>query len=121
MHQHETQVLALRRAAVSYSKIGVMLGITRNAVAGILSRCRERCMDEDWQPAPPPPPPARGCRWIEGQPRLGREWSWCGAETLPGQAWCAEHRARVYRPSKSYDVRAESADHAVDPQKFDIR
>ena len=34
-----------------------------------------------------------GCQWIEGDARSGVK---CGCAVVPGKAWCAEHRARVY-------------------------
>lgn len=37
-----------------------------------------------------------GCRWIEGESTPLRHGLFCGKPTLPGQSWCAAHRARVY-------------------------
>jgi len=34
-----------------------------------------------------------GCRWIHG-PAPGRNF--CGAQRVPGTAWCGHHKARVY-------------------------
>lgn len=45
-----------------------------------------------------------GCQWIEG-PAVGG--ARCGAGVLPGTAWCAEHRARVYLPVEKPAQRKE--------------
>jgi hypothetical protein len=43
-----------------------------------------------------------GCAWIEGDPadyHTQRDAIFCGRPTTaPDQAWCAEHRQRVYEP-----------------------
>ncbi|HYD31059.1 MAG TPA: hypothetical protein VEB64_09430 [Azospirillaceae bacterium] len=46
-------------------------------------------------------PPAKskgdGCRWIEGRPGTGDAWNYCGVPVRrAGEAWCCDHRARVY-------------------------
>ena len=45
----------------------------------------------------------QGCRWIEGEPSPLRSSMFCCAKTLPGESWCARHRAVVWRrvPAKS--------------------
>ncbi len=39
-----------------------------------------------------------GCRFIHGDVH-GPDWRLCPADALPGGAWCAEHRAVVFRPA----------------------
>lgn len=47
---------------------------------------------------PPPPPtpgpysPFKTCQWINGE--VGDDHTMCGAKTVPGYSWCAEHKAR---------------------------
>jgi len=36
---------------------------------------------------------SRGCQWTES---TRRPWVFCGARTLEGRSWCAEHAKRVY-------------------------
>jgi hypothetical protein len=38
----------------------------------------------------PDPPPARTCQWIESA------GCFCGALSVPGRSWCAEHMRRVF-------------------------
>lgn len=45
-----------------------------------------------------------GCQWIEGAPVGGVK---CGGAVLPGTAWCAAHRARVYLPAEPPAQRKE--------------
>ena len=42
--------------------------------------------------------PFKTCQWIESN----HNHDMCGAKTMPGTSWCAEHRARVFvsRPAK---------------------
>jgi len=90
---------ALRANGASYSQIAEALGLAnaKSAVQGLLKRNLEPELVE-----PPPfidparlPPINHGCQWIDGDVRDG-EWSWCGARVGTGEAWCDDHRRRVY-------------------------
>jgi GcrA cell cycle regulator len=68
--------------------------VTKNAVAGVLYRAGAqvpkvplRSLDErlNWARVTEP-----GCRWISGHPP-SPDWTWCGAQQLPGRPYCAWH------------------------------
>lgn len=47
------------------------------------------------KPAPPTPgpySPFKTCQWIDGD--VGHDHTMCGAKTVPGYSWCADHKAR---------------------------
>lgn len=51
------------------------------------------------QPLAVPTAAFRGCQWIEGADR--KTWTMCGCETVPGTAWCPDHKAICYiRPPR---------------------
>lgn len=72
-------------------------------------------------PKTPPPPRAacnplplaaptavfRGCQWIDGTDR--KTWKMCGRETVPGTAWCPEHKAICYIRPPRWDRLAVAA------------
>jgi hypothetical protein len=63
------------------------------------------------QPKPPPPPPRLGgrceCSYPFGYPREPG-FRYCGAPSLPGKSYCAEHHARTHAPVRAA-VPAEAA------------
>ncbi len=61
------------------------------------------------RPAPPAKPdfskplPPTGCRFIHGDV-AGWATKWCDAPvSAPGESWCTEHRAKVYRPRETVE------------------
>lgn len=104
----------------SASTIGERLGVTKNAVIGMVHRLKIRrapqmtrssltkaLLAKHPRPRKPPPPPPPPRRWITlfelkhdscRYPRdgaLGVEY--CGAKSPFLSPWCAEHRALCYR------------------------
>jgi GcrA cell cycle regulator len=95
----------------SQSQIGLALGLTRNAIAGEISRARLRGDQRFLKPrvkpkplAPPPPPPPRilielklnDCRWPVGHTPEDQHL-FCGHPQRPGSPYCAKHWALAQR------------------------
>lgn len=38
------------------------------------------------------------CRFIHGDPVSDQDWTFCGEEVVPGQAWCSVHHHVAYPP-----------------------
>jgi hypothetical protein len=51
--------------------------------------------------------PFRTCQWIEGEPT--RTAAMCGAPSVHGTSWCADHHARVFRDTQASRLNAERA------------
>ena len=61
------------------------------------------------KPAPVDLTVPTGCRWIHGE-AAGFQSKWCDAPiSRPGESWCEEHRARVFRPRDSEDGNTKEA------------
>lgn len=87
----EVGLWRLRESGLTYGEIAVRAKCSKGVVAGVLYRIGQGLLTL---------PIARtadrgGCRWVQGDPKRPG-WSWCDAPAIPGQAWCSEHRARVY-------------------------
>lgn len=115
----DMRLRALWAEGMSAARIGQVLGRGKNAVVGRAHRLNleKRPSPIRYTGAKPLPPKRRrpelpssvgpltrgwerggavaGCQWIEGEAVGGVK---CGAAVLPGTAWCAAHRARVYQP-----------------------
>lgn len=111
-------VRSLVLQGLSYTVIGRHLGVSRNAIAGLISRLRRAGA---LPPAGPPlfieivpgcwthnrPPPRRhygvgpqeprGCRYIHGDPP-GIDWRYCQAPQAPGSPYCRTHLSRCLLP-----------------------
>jgi hypothetical protein len=85
-------------AGPDYRAIGAELDCSKNAVSGKLAR-----LGLDRQPEFPTFEQrvgweqviAKGCRWVEGDPR--GEWHWCGVPQEPHESYCHEHRLRAWQ------------------------
>ena len=91
-----TRLLALLDAGMDYRAISAELGCSKNAVSGKVSR-----LGLDRQPASTLEKrlnwervEAKGCRWVEGDPR--KDWHWCGAPQEAGKPYCADHLRRAW-------------------------
>ena len=104
---------------LSQSAIALELGTTKNTVAGMIDRWLSGKKHGDVGSRRRPPTAAgrpvkdhanRGqvlfrdagpdhCRWIEGNPRAA-DVLVCGAPTIKGGPWCADHRPRVLVPAR---------------------
>ena len=95
----------LSATGLGYVEIATRLGLTKNTVAGILFRYRQRIFDTvpkgvaaiderlRWEMIN-----AGGCRWVIGTPGPGGpgagEWHWCGEKlSRPGAPYCTAHEA----------------------------
>lgn len=84
---------------VKTAEIGRRLGFTKNAVCGKLFRRRRR-LGHTQTPYTPPRDVFNGggCLWSAPDAHPDDpDFHFCGAQTIPGQAWCLHHRERVYR------------------------
>lgn len=108
-HQRElrsdinSEVVRLRGEGLTYSAIAARCGITKNAAIGI----GHRAGIGETRPVPPKPIvpdifPPHGCLFGLGDPK-DEGFRFCSAPVeRAGEAWCAEHRKRVYtRPLTS--------------------
>ena len=115
------RIIELHRRGKRPIEIQSSLGVSRGMVAGILYRFRAAPAPKTLKSLKPKLTPrpivkgiisapfvevhsfdneprpmgdvAGGCRWIHG-PAPGRNF--CGAQRVPGTAWCGHHRARVF-------------------------
>lgn len=67
---------------------------SRNAVIGRAHRLGLSKRADPIPRKPKPQPLINGCKYIAGEPVVDPDY--CGAESLPHQDWCADHRAIVY-------------------------
>jgi hypothetical protein len=88
---------------MSQSQIAKLLKISRMVVIGIVYRARKMGRLPDpteiaYVPTREIFPAPGSCLWMDGDPRDPSS-HFCGARVfIFGEAWCAEHRKRVYRP-----------------------
>ena len=97
---------------MSQSQIAKLLKISRNVVIGVVDRARQmgrlpgkpRRLRTPHNLLPSREfavcefPSPGSCLWMDGDPRDPSS-HFCGARVfIFGEAWCAEHRRRVYRP-----------------------
>ena len=82
------KVIALVASGLSHREVGRRMGITRNSSIGITNRAKppkEGPVSLQW-------PPEKHCLHITGQPG-SQNYRFCGARSVPGQPYCAEHQA----------------------------
>jgi hypothetical protein len=70
--------------------------IDRSLLARMIAKSHRKAIEAPVKLAwsPKPIPPARDCQWPMNDPPRGQSWVFCGAASLPGRSYCAEHRAR---------------------------
>ena len=88
----EVGLWRLRESGLTYGQIATKAKCSKGVVAGVLYRIGQGLLTV---PIARPAERSGGCRWVHGDPSKPG-WSWCDAPAMAGQAWCPEHRARVY-------------------------
>ncbi len=125
----EAQIADLKRlwiAGHSTSRIGTILGVSKNAVIGKAHRLKLparpspiRHSSEPKKPKRAPLPKqvrkiqrrpafkptrrcdgASACLWPIGDPGK-TDFHFCGGKTVPGRSYCSEHCARAYVPRRA--------------------
>jgi hypothetical protein len=89
------QVIEMHARGIRNADIAKALGVTRNAVSGIVSR-HIRYMPRPRRSIGIERESVTGCRWIYGEIGKG-EWHYCGKPTPSGKSWCDEHQARAIK------------------------
>lgn len=99
--EDEELLARLYRQGASYRQIASRLGVTKNVVAGRISRLAlTRRVTLRPAPAPDDLRPRDGCRWPHGDPREPG-FRFCDRSSQPGRPYCAEHMAVAYTKAKA--------------------
>lgn len=100
------------------SHIAKLLAISRMIVIGVVDRARKmgRLPDQKAKVYAPPRefPPPGSCLWMDGDPRDPGS-HFCGSPVfIFGEAWCANHRRRVYLPPRDISTPFPEQTHALE-------